>query len=244
MRLNLRYRFRQPWNQSCQKLYKITPSTYGSSLGNDAHIAAFKSKKWLMECGIHRAMCWKASTASDGLVMIRPGTQWPTASLRPTYRPPGLPSASYRGRKSPFWCGQWAAWWWLEERMEFQVEVSRRVWSRHVTHRFWTLRKKNQNRTSKAQHYNAQAIIPSDFDFQHFQFFHVRCRDYPFRRIGRKTRVPHGFIKHIHVLGFLAGIVDLFAAFVSVTNYHIKGAWDLFRGDQLLQLSLNLWRYH
>ena len=41
--------------------------TYGSSLGNAAHIAAFMSKKGPMERGIHRATCRKDSTASDDL---------------------------------------------------------------------------------------------------------------------------------------------------------------------------------
>ena len=55
--------------------YETIPSTYGSSVGNAAHMAAFMSKKGLMERGTHRAMCRKASTASVDLVMVRPGMQ-------------------------------------------------------------------------------------------------------------------------------------------------------------------------
>jgi len=50
-------------------IYEIIPKTHGSSLGNAAHMAAFMSKKGLMERGIHRATCRKVSTASDDLVM-------------------------------------------------------------------------------------------------------------------------------------------------------------------------------
>ena len=48
----------------------MTRITYGSSLGNAAHMAAFMSKKGPMERGIHRATCRKDSTASDNLDMI------------------------------------------------------------------------------------------------------------------------------------------------------------------------------
>ena len=49
-------------------------------LGNAAHIAAFMSKKGLMEHRTHCAMCWKASTALVDLVIVRPGMQWPAAT--------------------------------------------------------------------------------------------------------------------------------------------------------------------
>ena len=43
---SFQHQFLQPWNQTCQKVHKIiTRRTYGSSLGNTAHMAAFMSKK-------------------------------------------------------------------------------------------------------------------------------------------------------------------------------------------------------
>ena len=72
--------FHQPCNQSCQNMYKIITHAYSSSLGNAVHMAAFMSKKGLIEHGIHRATCRKVSTASVDLVMISPGMGWPAAT--------------------------------------------------------------------------------------------------------------------------------------------------------------------
>jgi hypothetical protein len=66
---------------SSESMIKLVPETHGSSsLGNAAHMAAFMSKKGLMERGIHRATVRKASTASDDLDIISPGTRQSTAT--------------------------------------------------------------------------------------------------------------------------------------------------------------------
>ena len=68
--------FLQPWNQFCQRVYNKIPRTHGSSLWYTAHMAAFMSKKGLMEHAIHHATCQKASMASEDLDTIRPGLSW------------------------------------------------------------------------------------------------------------------------------------------------------------------------
>ena len=60
-----------PGNKVVRCIKSLLESTYGSSLGNAAHMAAFMSKKGPMERGIHRATRRKDSTASDILDMIR-----------------------------------------------------------------------------------------------------------------------------------------------------------------------------
>ena len=94
---SFRHQFVQPWNQTCQKVYKImTRITYGSLLGNAAHMAAFMSKEGPMERGIHCATCQKDSTASDNLDMITDQASLEKMSdpRQPTYHLPGLASTS------------------------------------------------------------------------------------------------------------------------------------------------------
>ena len=50
---------------TCQVYKTNNRSTYGSSLGNAAHMAAFRSKKAPMEHGIHCATSRKDSAASE-----------------------------------------------------------------------------------------------------------------------------------------------------------------------------------
>jgi len=58
-------------------MHSIT-GTHGLLLGNPADMAPLRSKKGLIDRGIHLATRRKASTASDDLIMIR--------SVRPTIR--------------------------------------------------------------------------------------------------------------------------------------------------------------
>ena len=67
--------FYWPWNQNYQNVRWNNSKTHGSSLGKVANKVVLRSKKGLIDCGIHLATCRKVSMASVNLIMISPGME-------------------------------------------------------------------------------------------------------------------------------------------------------------------------
>ena len=67
--------FHQPWNQNYQNIRWNNSKTHGSSLGKVANKVALRSKKGLIDHGIHLATCQKVLMALVNLIMISPGTE-------------------------------------------------------------------------------------------------------------------------------------------------------------------------
>ena len=67
--------FHQPWNQNYQNVRWNNSKTHSSSLGKAANKVALRSKKGLINRGIHLATCRKVSMASVNLIMISPGIE-------------------------------------------------------------------------------------------------------------------------------------------------------------------------
>ena len=72
---SFQHQFHRPWNQNYQNVRWNNSKTHGSSLGKAANKVALRSKKGLIDRGIHLATCQKVSTASVNLIMISPGTE-------------------------------------------------------------------------------------------------------------------------------------------------------------------------